>query len=377
MAKPSGSPDVIKFSPEMPNQQPGDRVPGQGAQRDNRRVRPSRPEDRPEIVALMKDAGLTPDLDPGHLHWKYWQERLDWPGTRSFVFTDGEHILAHGAVMPGTLRWGTTQARMIHMIDWAARRDAVGAGILLMKHIGTMTDFLIGVGGSEQTLRIMPLMGYRHCGTVTGYVRTLSSWRLLSHSGGALWKRAPRMARSVLWALSAPRALTDGWRARRIAIDEVAQVADVLAASGLDRALPGRTPELIRHALGCPIVPVELHALERAGRIGGYFLLSYTPGQARLIDLRMASQEPADWRALLHSAVREAGSRGGLAEIVAWSSDPHLSQVFESCGFHARLTLPIYLRSSGETLPPQETLQVQMLDNDAFYLDGSRKLLWV
>lgn len=360
----------------MTNQQPIDMAPRQAAQPGNRRMRPSTPEDRPAIVALLRDAGLTPDVDPGHLHWKYWQERPDWPGTCSFVLTDGEDILAHGAVIPGTLRWGATQARMIHMIDWAARRDALGAGVILMKHIGKMTDFLLGVGGTEHTLKIMPLMGYRHCGTVTGYVRALSPWALLRSSGGPPWKRVPRMGRSVFWALSAPKGQANGWQARRIAIDEVAQVADVLGVRDPDLALPGRTPERIRHALRCPIVPVELHALERAGRIGGYFLLSYTPGQARLIDLWMESQDPADWRALVHCAVREASRRGGLAELVAWSSDPQLSQVFDFCGFHARLTLPIYLRSSGDMSPPEHVLRIQMLDNDAFYLDACRSALW-
>ena len=368
--------NVTRFSPEMTNQQPSDTAPRQAAQPANRRVRPSTPQDRPAIVALMRDAGLTPDVDPDHLHWKYWQEHPDWPGARSFVLTDGEGILAHGAVIPGTLRWGAAQARTIHMIDWAARRDAVGAGVILMNHIGKMTDFLLGVGGTKQTLKIMPLMGYRHCGTITGYVRALSPWALLRGSRGPLWKRVARMTRGALWALSAPRGLASGWRARRVAIDEVAQVADVLAGRGPDLVLPGRTPELIRHALGCPIVPVELHALERAGQIGGYFLLSYAPGQARLIDLRLDSQDPADWRALVHCAVREASSRGGLAELVAWSSDPQLSQAYDSCGFHARLTLPVYLRSSGGMSPPEQMLRVQMLDNDAYYLDARRGAFW-
>ncbi len=367
---------MTQFSRDMTSQQPSDTASGQGERPGNRRVRPSTLEDRPAIVALMRDAGLTPDVDPGHLHWKYWQERPDWPGARSFVLTEGEHILAHGAVIPGTLRWGATQARMIHMIDWAARRDTVGAGVILMKQIGRMTDFLLGVGGSEQTLKIMPLMGYRHCGTVTGYVRPLSPLAILRRPSGPLWKRVPRMARSVLWALSAPKVQPNGWQARRIAADEVPKIADVLPDRHPELALCGRTLELIRHALGCPIVPVELHALERAGRIGGYFLLSYAIGQARLIDLWMDSQDPADWRALVHCAVRQASSRSGLAELVAWSSDPQLSQAFDACGFHARLTLPIYLRSSGNTPPPKETLRVQMLDNDAYYLDACTSPLW-
>ncbi len=342
----------------------------------DRWVRPSTPEDGPAIVALMRQAGLQPHEDPAHLHWKYWQGRPDWSGSRSFVVTDGKKILAHGAACPGTLRSGAIQARVIHMIDWAARRDAVGAGVLLMKHVAGMTDFLLGVGGSDHTLKIMPLIGYRPCGTVTGYVRTLSPLRILERPSAARWKVAPRIARSLLWSLSAPRAGVGGWQVRRIGVDEVPRIADALPDRCADLALFGRSPDLLRHVLACPIVPVELYALEKAGRVLGYFVLSYAPGQARLADLWTVSEDLADWRALAHSAVRQARSRGGLAELVAWSSDPRLSQVFGACGFHARLTLPIYLRSSGEVPVPQETLRVQMIDNDAFYLYFGGNELW-
>lgn len=339
-------------------------------------VRPSSPEDAPAIVDLMRQAGLKPHTEPEHLRWKYWQERSDWPGSRSFVLTDGHDLLAHGAVVPGSLHWGKTQARVIHMIDWAARRDAVGAGVVLMKHIGKMTDFLVGIGGSAQTLKIMPLIGYRPCGEVTGYVRTLSPLGILGRPTGPRWKLAPRVARSLLWSLSAPRADRGGWRARRIGVEEVARIADALPRKGSNLALFGRSPELFGHALSCPIVPVELYAIEKAGRMGGYFALSFPPGQARLIDLWAHSEDPVDWRALVHCAVLEAKGRGGLAELVAWASDPRLSQVFESCGFHARLTLPIYLRGSGKVQLPRETLRVQMIDNDAFYLYFGQNELW-
>lgn len=339
-------------------------------------IRPSTPQDGPTIVALMKEAGLQPHVEPGFLHWKYWQERSDWPGSRSFVLTDGSEILAHGAVVPGTLRWGAAQARVIHMIDWAARRDAVGAGVVLMKHIGKMTDFLLGIGGSDHTLKIMPLIGYRACGTVTGYVRTISSLRILRRPTGPIWKLAPRVARSFLWSLSAPEADTAGWQVRRVGIDEVQRIGDVFPKGRPSMSLFGRTPELIRHTLTCPIVPVDMYSLEKAGRVGGYFVLSYAPGQARLVDLWMDSENPVDWRALVHSAVWQVKQKGGFAELAAWSSEPQLAEVFDSCGFRARLTLPIYLRSSSGAPFPPEALRVQMIDNDAFYLYFGRNELW-
>ena len=154
-------------------------APGELAQRVAARdwVRPSTPEDAPAIVELMRSAGLEPHSDPRHLHWKYWQERSDWSEPRSFVMTDGRKLLAHLAVVPGAFRFGDTRARVTHMIDWAARRDAAGAGIRLAKHVARMSDFALATGGSDHTRKIFPMIGYVECGRISGYARTLSPAR--------------------------------------------------------------------------------------------------------------------------------------------------------------------------------------------------------
>jgi hypothetical protein len=128
--------------------------------------------------------------------------------------------------------------------------------------------------------------------------------------------------------------------------------------------------------LDCPIVPIELYGLEKGGRIDGYFLLSYAPGQARIADMWIASQEPAAWRALINAAVTQARSKRGLAELVVWSSDPSLPQILDDCGFHERLSLPLSLRPSESPSVPRDIMRVQMLDSDAFYLYLGGGELW-
>ena len=342
----------------------------------NRWLRPSTPEDAPAIIALMREAGLAPHVEAAHLQWKYWQARADWPGSRSFVLTDGRELVAHGAVVPGTLRHGAMRARAIHMIDWAARRDAVGAGVQLMKLVGASTDFLFGIGGSAQTLKIMPIIGYRLCGTVTGYARPLSPAALLGRPTRSRWKLLPRFARSALWALSAPAAETGGWQARRIDADEVEWISTALPTGEASIAFLERSPALLRHALACPIVPMEVYVVERAGQIHGYFVLSFVPGQARLADWWVDSVDSGDRRALVHLATQQAKGRRGIAELVTWSSDPEHSRMLGDCGFHERLTLPIYFRSSAGIDVPAQGIRVQMLDNDAFYLHFGNDELW-
>jgi hypothetical protein len=334
---------------------------------ERRWVRASTPEDGPAIVALMRDAGLEPHDDPAHLQWKYWQERPDWPGSRSYVFTDGLQILAHGAVIPGACQWKGGRGRVIHMIDWAARRSEVGVGVALMKHIGRLSDFLLGIGGSAHTLQIMPRIGYQACGTVAGYSRPLSPVALLSSPGRPHWKRIPRFARSALWSLMAPSGGEEDWITRRIEANETREIAGALPTERADAVVFERTEILFRHLLACPMAPMELFAMDRGGSIAGYFLISYVPGQARLADCWMNSSDLRDWCALVQSAVRQAVRRQGAAELVTWSSDPMLSAALQSCGFHVRLTLPIYVRSSGSLQVPTQTMRVQMVDNDACY----------
>lgn len=342
----------------------------------DRWVRPSRPEDAPDIIALMRQAGLDPHVDPGHLRWKYWQERLDFGEPRSFVLTDGRELLAHGAAIPGVLRWGSQRARAIHMIDWAARRDAVGAGVQLMKYVGGLTDFLFGIGGSAQTLKIMPLIGYRLCGTVAGYVRTLSPLALLRQPTAKSWKLGPRWVRSAIWQRPVRASTIGEWRARRIESNEVERIVDVLPNDGQRCAFLERSPGFLRHALACPIVPVELHAVERAGRIRGYFVLSFAPGQARMADWWIDSEDSGDRQALLELAASRATSRAGIAELVTWSGDSATSRDLVAGGFHERLTLPIFLRASSGLEVPVQGVRVQMLDNDAFYLHFDNDELW-
>lgn len=339
-------------------------------------VRPSTPADGPAIVALMRAAGLDPHSDPGQLHWKYWQVRADWPAPRSFVLTDGRDLLAHVAVVPGAFWCGGTRARVVHMVDWAARRETVGAGVRLARHVSRMTDFAFAIGGSRDTLKILPLMGYARLGAVSGYVRTLAPLGILRRPAPEPWKLVPRMARSLLWSMMAPSSKTAGWRVRRIESAEIERICAELPAQKPTMVLFERSPALLHHALSCPIVPVELYGLEKGGRIGGYFVLSYAPGQARIADMWMDSQAPGDWRAVVHAAVDQARTQTRLAELIAWSSDPSLSQVLEDCGFHERLRLPILVQASPGAAVPHDIMRLQMLDSDAYYLYTGGNELW-
>jgi hypothetical protein len=337
--------------------------------------RPSIPKDVPSIVALFNQAGLRPNREPHELHWKYWQSRTDLPETRSFVLSDGNDLIAHGGAILGRCVWPGCRIEMAHVIDWAALPTATGAGVALMKHIGQQTQMLLAVGGSAQTRALLPHIGFRPAGVVTGHVRTLYPFRLLRSNSGPAWKLLPRFVRSAAWSLAAPAAAAD-WRSRQVASEEIDAIASVFPIHARGMAVLERSVESFRYALSCPIVPMTLYAVERSVRTRGYFLLASAPGQVRIADCWMDSEDPADWRGMLLCAVSEAKKDPRAAEIVAWENDPLLAEALADSGFHIRNQTPLQIRpANGSSMPPLP-VRIQMLDTDAAYLSEPQNEFW-
>jgi hypothetical protein len=343
-----------------------------------RSIRPSVPEDAPAIVALFAELGLQPNIRPEDLQWKYWAQRADWSGPRSFVLTSDGVVVAHAAMIPGALLDGTQPVTTGHVIDWVARRGEAGAGMALMKHVGQQVQALWAFGGSADTLRILPHLGFRAVGTVTGYARPLLPLRILSGDVSFRWKLLPRLARNLWWKFAAPQTGTGAWRVRAVTNHAVlARIQDCLPEAANGAAVLKRSPELLRYILGCTIVRTALYTLERAGRVGGYFVLTHAPGQVRIIDCWMNSQDPADWRAMLNGAVVQASRDPEAAEVVLWASGDFQRAMAQACGFRERFRFPIQIRASAGTTANTWGLNVQMLDNDAAYLHEDLKTHWI
>jgi len=91
--------------------------------------------DGPAIADLLREVGLFSNMLPEHQLWKYWQQRTDWPETRSFVMSRGSEIVAHAGIIPGGYSSATGRGRIGHIIDWAALPSVPGAGMSLMKYM--------------------------------------------------------------------------------------------------------------------------------------------------------------------------------------------------------------------------------------------------
>lgn len=339
-------------------------------------IRPSVPADASAIVELLVRAGLKPNLEPAALDWKYWRQREDWAAARSFVATRGTEILAHAAVVPGSCATQSHRVTVLHLIDWAARSDATGVGVTLMKHVGRLADALLCVGGSDETLQILPHVGFRQCGMVEGYVRVLHPLRFRDAFRTSPWKRAARLARRSFWRLTSPFAEPVGWAITRTAADEVMTLAEALPRGSAWLSVFERNEGLFRHMLQCPIVPMELYALKSQNAVRGYLLLAFAPGQARIVDCWAAMDEPAAWQALIQYAALLAWRHHDIAEIVSWSSDALMTQALVADGFHRRNRQPMLLRFATENDAIVKRFRVQMIENDSGYLHRGFAQWW-
>jgi hypothetical protein len=343
--------------------------------------RPTDPADAPAIVAFLASV-LRHDpadarFEARQLDWKYWQAHPDWRGSRSYVLARGSEILAHAAVVPGHCAWRGGRVRTVHLIDWAAQPGAIGAGTTLLKRVGQLTDALLAIGGSAQTLSILPRVGFLPFGAAGGYVRTLRPVKRLTSAREPSWRLGFQFARSVLWTAAARSGYRGEWQVRRIAAEDVERADLALPAPGPRSAVLERSAAALRYLLACPSTPMALYEVRRAdAAVRGYFVLASAPGQARLADCWVDSLEPADWRALVQLAVATAREQPQAVEIIARSSDPSLQATLAACGFHRRRSEPVQLLTAPEHAVHAERIHVQLLDNDAAWLHSGYPEFW-
>jgi hypothetical protein len=235
---------------------------------------------------------------------------------------------------------------------------------------------LLSIGGSDQTLQLLPHLGFHASHPATCFVRPLRPLCILAPSVHPVSRLLPRLARGMLWDLQAPSGGTDGWNVHRVESGDLSRLSAVLPEPTGNLAVFERGENLFRYFLACPIVPMELYAVERDGRARGYFLLAFALRQTRLVDLWIDSQDPADWRALIQSAFYQAKRSHRSAELVVWASDVALGERLRECGFHARGELPVQMRAPRHPELDAFTLRVHMLDNDAAYRHTGRNEFW-
>ena len=316
-----------------------------------------------------------PGLEPRHLHWKNWLERPDWSGSRGYILTSQDEIVAHGTAVPLSFTAGGERYTIVHLIDWAAEPKSSGSGVALLKRMSQSADAMLTVGGSEMTQKILPALGFKVRGRAQRFVRPLRPLRRLT--GQKLSARlGAQFARSLAWTWQAPRAQVDGWTMRRVTAEELVSQAIPWPKSSAGSMLFERTPALMAYYLRCPAARLEMHVVSKGGSTLGYFVLAFAPAQARIVDLWVDSADRGDWCALVQLAVQQACQDQQVAEVISMASDPAGSQAFLDAGFHPRGTDALFLLASNRRELPEVPITFRMLDGDAAYLRTGSPEFW-
>lgn len=318
-----------------------------------------------ECFHLRGDADF---VEPALLQWKYYRPRPDWDGARSYVLKQDSGIMAHGCVVPSLFRAGSREVRGIRVIDWAGHRRFPGAGVLMMRKFNEWSDIVMAVGGSQDTLRVLPKIGFAHRGDSAVYARVIRPWRQFrTDPFPRRWKAPPRLARSILWAaLSRTAPAAQGWSLVEVPRFDNS-VEPVLEYMPPEATQPVRSPELLNYMLECPTAAVRGFLLQENAAIRGYCLISRLSGQARIAELRLASNDPAVWRTGYALATRAAIADPMTCEILAVAAVSIAAEALRANGFRFRRNDPIFIRDPRGSLKDMPPLNINMLEGDEAY----------
>ncbi len=308
-----------------------------------------------------------PDIALQHMKWKYWADRPDWAGPRSFAAMRNGVIVAHAAAWPTRVRLPDHVVPAAHLIDWAADPEYPGAGFWIMRQMAARVRLLIATGGSEITQRILPRIGFRPYGELDWFARPVRPLGQTLTTTKRNWRLPARLVRNALWCLARPLSLPRGWSVRPMAPEEIPP--GLWPQPSPTAAVTARDAGFYRYVVQSPSVRHVLFGLEKGSEVAGYCCLALSPHVARIADLWLPSARVEDWDAAFRAAAVAAARHPDVYEVSAWASTALGREALVRAGFRSRNRLPVSLFGDGGILEGRN-LHVQMLDCDASFLSG-------
>ena len=307
----------------------------------------------------------SPFLDSSTMAWKYWDRRDDWEGPRAYVLERDGVILAHAGLYP--LVFG--EARGVHMIDWASAKESPGAGVAIMQKLAGMFDFILAIGGSEMTRKILPTFGFVEYARQWNGARPLRPLRQILTHQNRNWKLAPRLVRNFLWALpKAPDACVQaGWKSEEIGPGEVA--SKLCSQSAPDLRFSPRTPAFFEYLLRCPAARVRVYSIQDRHGPRGHFAIGVQRGQARLAGVWLRDPDGEAWQAAFCLAQQAALRIEGACEIVAAGTAGVSEREAVRSGLRIVEHTPVFLLNKKGKLALPADFQFQISDDDGVFRD--------
>lgn len=308
------------------------------------------------MKSIVPLSSIAPDLlvtylagkgfSPVHTRWKYFDEAFAKGRERGFVWLNKDRVRGFIGMIPVTLATTVGDRDMVWTCDWSLEDPdrSPGIGVKLLGRVRNDYPFVGGVGGSDDTHSIVPLMNTR---TVEGASVFLHRPLRLS----ALMEKAeerlaffPKLSRTALGKVRLPR------RAGNAGTTIVEGVAPAMGTL-FDRADDGQ----------CRVRYAQSHLEWYVGRCPHVRVLSCLQGDAAAPDagalLWRHRDDPSRWRAayrnlpgakldaVLAAAAEHAVSEGGavVSSIVSSLDDGQIATMKTAGYLEGSVRWPLYI----------------------------------
>jgi hypothetical protein len=254
------------------------------------------------------------------------------------------------------------------VIDWAGSRNVPAAGVLVMRKLAEFTDTALAIGGSPDAIRVLPVMKFAHRGDVDVFARVVRPWRQFRtdpYPRG--WKAPGRLARNALWSREPMPSPPRDWSAAKVDRFD-AEIAPALAFRPKSFTATERSPELLNYMLSCPGCAFSGFVLRKGQQVRGHFVLSRMFGQARIAEVWVDSEAPADWQAAFALATLQAAADPETCEILAVSSIAPGREALERIGYRFRRKDPIFILDPKGRLANAPELNLNLFAGDESYI---------
>jgi hypothetical protein len=304
------------------------------------------------------------------LRWKCFASHPFWEGSRGYALRYKGEIAAFGCLVPLRFLTGSGTVASCNVIDWAASKVVPGAGIMLYRHIHSLTGTMINIGGTPDARQVLPKIGFQVRAERHAYTRVPRPWRHFRRAYQKDWKSPLRLARDYLELRRAAPGGGHALTARRVdRFDGVPAEAfpDPLVARCVVCA---RTPESLNYFLACPATKMEAYLLERDHAPAGYFLLSRVGSQCRIADLWIRSTDEQGWAEAYATATAGARLDPYTTEVTAAACSPFETGALAQAGYRRTHAEPVFVLDPESLLGCRNDLAVSLLENDGFYWSG-------
>jgi len=307
-------------------------------------------------------------FQPQVMEWKYFLPHPAWPQSRSFLLQKDQEIVGHGGVWPIRFGIGGKTVQAIHLVDWAASPALLGAGVHVLRSISQMAAAMITIGGSGDTRKILPKLGYRSGGVFQRFVRVVRPWLQLRTRTHRDWKTPLKFLRNARDIFAPVPRFPADWKVQRIG-QFGAEIESVLMASNSSKEVSSvRTVAGLNYVLACPAAKFSGFIITDASCLIGYFILANVGHQARIVDVKTQGSDPGRWRAICAAAARTAADDPRVAELVAGTSSEMIGNRWEDLGFRLRRRDPIFYLDLRKLLSPETTLNLNLIDGDVCFM---------